>query len=507
MADAPGSPRSASLSFSFNTLGSKRPPRTEKAPFVIAVFGDFSGRANKGQVEALAGRTPQKVDVDSFEKAFSALAPSLVLDNIGEPDVVALGFNSLDDFHPDQLIPNLPTLARLRELRPQLLSASTAAKASAEVRTLLGLPLPPPARDLPAASESESEADTIARLLGRKPAPAAAAPTTAQSAAQSLIAKAVAGSVVATPTAQQQAVVAALDAVCTEHLRALLSHPHFQGLEAGWRALDRLVRVFDEGDNIQLRIFDISKDELAADLAADDVTTSGLYGLLYSAIGAEAWSAMVGNYTFGDSPEDVALVGKMTLIGAYLSTPWLAGGSPFLAGCAGFDKEPEPRNWTPAAASPIGKAWTAFRQKGESAFLGLALPRFLLRQPYGKGSDAIDTFAFEEIPEVGGHRSYLWGNSAFLGAQLLIEKFKEDAWAIDLRTGGELGDIPVHTIKQGGDVSVKPGAEAWLIDRTADTLRQMGLIPVLSVKGSDSVRILSLDSASLPARPLSVRLS
>jgi type VI secretion system ImpC/EvpB family protein/type VI secretion system ImpB/VipA family protein len=509
MSDAP-STRPASLSFAFNSLGAKRPPRPAKAPFTVAIFGDFTGRASRGAIETLDGRKGRAVDVDTFEKVLADLAPTLWLADIGEPSgTIEFKFESLDDFHPDQLIPKLPTLARLRALRPQLLAGATAAKAAAEVREILALPLPKPPRDVPAPAEhaDESEAETIARLLGRSPAAAPAAAVTPRSAAEQLIRSAVAGSVVQNPTAQQQAVAAALDAVCTEQLRAVLGHPQFQALEAGWRALDQLVRVFDEGDNVQLRVFDISKDELAADLAGDDVTSSALYRLLYDAVGREAWAVSIGNYTFGESAYDVALAGKLTLVGAYLSTPLIAGGSPFLAGCAGLELEPEPRNWTATKGTELGTAWEDLRRRPEAAFLALALPRFLLRQPYGKGSDAIDTFAFEELPPVGGHRSYLWGNPAFLCARVLIESFKEDGWSLTPSPSGEVGEIPVHTRRLDGDVVVQPGAEAWLLDRTADVLKSLGLVPVLSIKGRDSVRVMPIDSVSFPSKPLALRLA
>jgi type VI secretion system protein ImpC len=90
---------------------------------------------------------------------------------------------------------------------------------------------------------------------------------------------------------------------------------------------------------------------------------------------------------------------------------------------------------------------------------------------------------------------------------VLIEAFKEDGWSLAPGASAEVGPLPVHTLRKGGETLVKPGAEAWLIDRTADALKGRGLIAILSIKGRDTVRVTALDSVALPSRPLALRLS
>lgn len=505
---SPSMPQKPSLTFSFDARGAKRPPRAPSAPFVIALFGDFSGRANRGIVESVGERKPVAVDLDSFEDVFSKFAPSLTLPEPGAPDrTVELSFGELDDFHPDQIVGKLSSLQSLRSLRPQLLNASTSAKAAKQLQTFLSTPLPKPPRR-PSARPGESDGETLARLLGQA-APSAPSPTsTAQTAAAALIKQAVSGSIIQNPTAHQKELVGALDAASAEQLRAVLNHPQFQALESAWRSVDLLVQSFDEGDQVKLLLVDLSKDEIIADQnACDDVTGSGLYRLLYDATTEAPWTVAATLYTFGDTPEDLALAGRMALAGAYLSTPILGAASPFLVGCSDFATQPDPSSWANLDGTSLGAAYTELRQKPESAFLGLALPRFLLRQPYGKTSDPIDAFPFEEVSDGALHESYLWGNPSVVIVHLLIERFKAEGWSLTPEAGGEMGGLPVHHYKQGGESLTKPCAEAWLGERAVVALQGQGLIPVLSVKNRDSVRVGRINAISEPTQALALRLT
>ena len=163
----PQEPRPPTLSFSIATRGAPLPPRAPESPFVIALFGDFSGRAGRGILNPVAGQTPVAIDIDNFAGTLARFAPTLELPDDAAPDgVLALSFRELDDFHPDQIAPRLLGLQRLQALRPRLSHPATSAQAEQELRALLD-------RAEPAtATAPESDADTLARLLGNaSPAP------------------------------------------------------------------------------------------------------------------------------------------------------------------------------------------------------------------------------------------------------------------------------------------------------------------------------------------------
>lgn len=499
------------LSFSFETRGAKLPPPTQQSPFVIALFGDFSGRSSRGLVHAVSEQAPFKIDIDNFDETMARLCPTLVLPDADSPGgSLELSFSSLDDFHPDQFATRLPRLQQLRALRPRLSNALTSDAAARELEVLLRRT----EADRDSNADSETDADTLTRLLGGsaqhssgQPAPAPDQVSSARDAVRKLAQQAVAGNVVAKPTSSQTELLAKLDEACADNLSSVLHDSRFQALEAAWRSVDRLVRTFDDGDQVKLMLVDVSLEELSTDLrATEDVTSSGLYRILYDAISSQSWAAIGSFHTFGESAEDIAIAGRFALAGAYLSTPVIAAAHPSLIGSSGFALPVDPDKWSRADGSDRAVAFDELRSRPEAANLALALPRFLVRQPYGKGSDPIQLFTYEEIASPENHESYLWGNPSVLIVELLITRFKEDGWALSPDTGGDVADIPVHHYKSDGESLVKPCAEAWLTERATTAIQQRGLIPMLSIRNRDSVRVVGITSVASPAQPLALRL-
>src|SRR5439155_11794368 len=126
----------------------------------------------------------------------------------------------------------------------------------------------------------------------------------------------------------------------------------------------------------------------------------------------KAWSILVGQYTFDHSREDVELLGRIARIASRAGAPFLAAASPRILGCTSLADAPDADDWQKQTGTDNEAAWTQLRQLPESVYVGLALPRFLLRQPYGKKSDPIERFQFEEMVPGAVHEDYLWGNPA-----------------------------------------------------------------------------------------------
>ncbi|MDR1497380.1 MAG: type VI secretion system contractile sheath large subunit [Puniceicoccales bacterium] len=517
------------------TIGVRTAPKANpnsKQPLVIALLGDFSGRASRGLTEPLAGREGNNVDIDSLEDLYEKFSPSLSLEDPGSPGTfVELEFSELDDFGPDVLIKKIPSLRDLRTLRPMLLNASTAARAAKSLENLLGTPLPPPPPRSTAARVGETPEQTLERLLGNAPATKTATGTAGIVA--SLIRQAVAGNMTLNPTTHQKELLALLDKAVSERLRLLLANPRFQALEAAWRSLDRLARSFDDGDNIRLLAYDISKEELAADFIppppadADRETsldaeitladalaesaeitaeTTGLHKMLRDTIAEQPWFAAFALHTFGDSPADLALTGRIASVFALNKTPLVAAGHSFALGCPSFVTHPDPDNWAKIAKTELGAALKELRDSPAAAYLALALPRVMSRLPYGRNSEPIDTFPFEEIENTAQYEQYLWGNPAALIAQLYIERFKREGWKMDITAGQTIGDLPVYTFKNGKDSVMIPCAETWLSERAGVAIINSGYIPVFSIKNSNSSRIGRINSIAADNTPLELRV-
>ena len=256
------------MEFQFNLPKSGTNPQTRRdpaAPLRILIMADFSARAHRetpGPLVDLASRPLLTVDVDNLDAVMARLAPKLRLTpaaNVGT--ALTIGFNQLDDFHPDALYQRLEMFQALRRTRARLLNPASFAQAVAE------LTLSPPAGTVqtePAPVEGETE--LLERLLGQAPTqPVAARPADAGAAAiQSLVQAIVQPHIVHTD-ARQPAWVAAVDATIGDQLRTILHQPAFQALEATWRSVQGLIANLDS-DAVRVSLLDVTRQELLTDL-------------------------------------------------------------------------------------------------------------------------------------------------------------------------------------------------------------------------------------------------
>ncbi len=455
-------------------------PLDEDAPLRIAILAGFGGGAK--------GERVLQVDCDNFDSVCARFGASLNVPGAG-----VLSFTNLDDFHPDQLLKRVPALARLVELRSQLRAPGGSESAAAEVQALLGGETVAPAAvtgETPASAESPD--DMIARLLGRAPT-GHIVQKAPDSIVGDLIKQAVESSVIRSPSASQQQLLPMLEEWIAKELRSILHHPDFQSIEAAWRGLDFLVR--EAGESVKLHAIDISSGELDAQLSSMENPAATGIGRHLEKL---APTVILGAFSFGQSDSDALL--RIARLAASCGTAFIGAAKSELTGCASFASQPNPLDWAQPAAMTLRKDALATR-------IGLALPRFLIRQPYGNASDPIQTLPFEELPTADAHECYLWANPAFLCGHRLVTAFSEDGWDMELGgAGGEIGGLPVYSFKAGGEKETKPCAEALLSDKAADAILSRGLMPVLSVKGRDSVLLVSLRSISDPPRPLAFRL-
>ncbi len=470
------------------------------SPFHIAILGDFSGRENRGVLDAkLQGRNPILIDRDNFDDVFGQLAPELHL-HLGGPDGprVAVRFRELDDFHPDRIFERLKIFRALRETREQLHDPARYEAAAAQVRSWSGAAAPQTQPAAPSADISRlSASELFEQTLSATEARSAASPARAGDDFQALLRDIVAPYVESKPDPQRPELVAQVDAAISGQMRALLHDPDFQALEAAWRGVFLLVRRLSTGENLKVFLLDVAKPEFAADMVAT------YEHLIEHPPRDERWAVMAGCYTFDPTDEDAQLLGRAAALARHAEAPFLAAGSPRILGCGSFAEPLEPRRWHPATAD----SWQALRRLPQATWLGLALPRFLLRLPYGKQTDATENFAFEEFGQTPRHDQYLWGNAALACACLLGEAFSESGW--DLRPGevAEISGLPIHTYRADGESQLKPCAEAFLSEHAAEAILDQGLMPLLSIKGSDAVRLLRFQSIAEPVKPLSGRWS
>ncbi len=432
-------------------------------PFRVLILGDFTGRANRGVFEPEAARRPVPIDRDNFDVVIGKLRPALRIPVGGGSGCLELEFSSLDDFHPDALY---DSCAWLRELPER-----------AEKQAATPQPEPPPAavpRNLSldelldgpgSVAAAHATPDAWSQLLHDLVAPHLAAPE---------------------PPA---GLGAHAEQALAAGMRALLRHRALQELEGAWRALWYLVRHIETGPDLKLAILDISRAELAADLEAarEDLRNSRIWRTLVGETvrtpGADTWSVIAGNYAFAQDPDDLQLLARMGAVAREAGAPFLSAASPRLL------------------EDPEGGAFPQVRALPHACWIGLAMPRWLLRLPYGAETSPIERFPFEEMDQPE-HEAYLWGNPAFACACLLAQTFRTSGWEMEPGTERDLDELPLHLYRESGEAKVKPCAEVLMTEDTAEALLEHGIMPLVSFKDRDVVRVLRFQSIADPPAAL-----
>jgi type VI secretion system protein ImpC len=425
---------------------------------------------------------------------------------------IPLRFSELGDFHPDQIFDRLEVFQKLKTTRKLLQDPATFAEAASQVCSWVeddqktGKSEAEQTQSSPAQEESDTE--TVERLLGKHSGRESPATSASQSVdINALIRETVKPYIIPAPDAQQGELVAQVDQAISGQMRAILHQPDFQELEATWRILYFLVSQVETDETLKLYIIDVSKAELATDLAsADALQSTGMYRLVVEqsvgVAGAEPYAVLVGGYTFDQTTEDIKLLQKLARISQAAGAPLLASADSHFAGCQSLAATPDPDDWRWQPDPSAGQLWQQVRQSPESAYIGLVLPRFLLRLPYGRDTDPIDRFDFEEFSPLAGHEQYLWGNSAAVCVCLLAEAFREFGWALTGGLGQDLAGLPMHIYSCDGEKHITPCAETILTEHAMEALIGKRLMPVLSIKGRDAVLVPRFQSISDPLAPL-----
>jgi type VI secretion system protein ImpC len=286
-------------------------------------------------------------------------------------------------------------------------------------------------------------------------------------------------------------------------MRAFLHQPLLQNLEGSWRALDWLVRHTETDRQLKIYVLDVSKAEIFSDLAAaSDLRATELFNLLVKQpVQGEPWSLLGADLYFRPWIEEIELLARLAMIADQAGAPLIAGGDPSILGVKNPEDLRHMEEWE--AGNPV---WAEMRRLPEARRIGLALPRFLLRLPYGRLSNPTETFPFEEMPNrTSVHDGYLWGNPMYACVQLIAHAFSVNQW--DMKPGQfqNIESMPLHTFLEYGSSEVKPCAEVLLTLKAAEGMIAEGLIPLLTMKGTDTVRVGMFQSIADPPLPLEGR--
>ncbi len=475
-------------------------------PFVLGVLADLLGPTPEAKQKwPLRERQFIKIDRDNFENVLRRYRPTLRLNvqsvSVLEPDAgidsssraetepipVELAFECMDDFEPESVARQIEPLRELLDRRQKLL----------DLRGMLTDQLEDAIqrRVFARSSEIEGEEDPGEDVLAHEIANRTLADATeyAREHGAELLAEFFrlfsSGTIPLSRdvTSMIEAHVRRIDEILSRQLCVVMHAPEFQQLEAAWRGLEFLVSRTSRDSDVVIRVLHITKQELKKDLArASEFDQAAIFKKVYTEefglLGGQPFAALIGDFYVDHGPDDMVMLQRMSEIAAACHAPFLTGASPKMFYFDDFTDLAAPRDLVKIFYSLEYDRWNQLRSHADSRFLGLVLPRMLLRAPYGNDASAIGRFELDEQVEADAAARLLWGNSVYAFAGRLAEAFDRHGWCAEIygmQRGGLVRNLPVHRgVTDEGDVVETCPTEIAISDRRRRELERLGFIPL-----------------------------
>ena len=307
------------------------------------------------------------------------------------------------------------------------------------------------------------------------------------------------------------AMIAEIDKKLSAQINAIAHHPSFQALESAWRGLHYLVNSTETDEMLKIRVMNISKKELHKNLrkfkgAAWDQSPifKKLYEEEFGQLGGEPYGCLVGDYYFDQGPQDVELLGELAKIAAAAHAPFLAAASPTVFQMESWQELSNPRDLTKIFQIPEYAGWRSLRDSDDARYVGLTMPRFLARRPYGAKTNPVEAFDFEEDANGPDAKKYTWANSAYAMAVNINRSFKSYGWCSRIRgieSGGAVEGLPTHTFPtDDGGVDMRCPTEIAISDRREAELAKNGFMPLVYKKNTDFAAFVGAQSLHKPVQ-------
>ncbi|HEX5408561.1 MAG TPA: type VI secretion system contractile sheath large subunit [Gemmatimonadaceae bacterium] len=298
--------------------------------------------------------------------------------------------------------------------------------------------------------------------------------------------------------------IAQIDHLISIQLNEIMHAPEFQKLEGTWRGLRYLLANSETSDMLKIKILNVPKKELLRDLQrAPEFDQSALFKKVYEeeygVFGGAPFGALMGDYEFGKTGQDIELLEKISQVAAAAHAPFITAASPEMLNMESFTQIDAPRDMAKVFDTTEYAKWKAFRQSEDSRYVALTLPRILMREPYGNDTVPVEAFHYEEHVDGTDHEKYLWGNSGWALSARVTNAFALYGWCACIRgveSGGLVEGLPVHNFHtDSGDVAMKCPTEAQITDRREKELADLGFAPLVHQKGTPNACFFSVQSA------------
>lgn len=299
--------------------------------------------------------------------------------------------------------------------------------------------------------------------------------------------------------------IAEIDRLISAQMNEIMHHEDFQKLEGSWRGLHHLLKNSLTGTQLKIKIMSVTKKDLLKDFErALEFDQSAIFKKVYEdeygTFGGAPFGALIGDFEFGNHPQDMALLENMSQVAAAAHAPFLSAASAGLFGWDTFSEMSEVRDVSKIFDRTEYMKWRSFRESEDSRYVGLTLPHVLMREPYGAATKPTETFRFEEDVDGTDHKKYLWGNAAYALGTRLTEAFSMYGWCVAIRGvegGGLVQGLPTHTFQTDeGELAMKCPTEVAITDRREKEFSDNGFIPLVHCKGTDYAAFFGTQSAN-----------
>ncbi|MDX2427100.1 MAG: type VI secretion system contractile sheath large subunit [Xanthomonadales bacterium] len=307
-----------------------------------------------------------------------------------------------------------------------------------------------------------------------------------------------------------QAMISAIDQKLTDQVNQIMHHEDFQQLESAWRGLGYMVNNTETDESLKIKVMCISKKDLHKTLRKFKGTAwdqspifKQMYEEEFGQFGGEPFGCVVGDFYFDHGPQDVETLTQMSKVSAAMHCPFISAVAPKTLQFDSWGELSNPRDLTKIFQTPEYAGWRSLRESDDARYLGLAMPRFLGRQPYGAATDPVEGFDFEEDTDGTDATKYSWCNSAYAMGVNINRAFKEYGWCSRIRgieSGGAVENLPTHTFPtDDGGVDMKCPTEIAISDRREAELAKNGFMPLIHRKNSDFAAFIGAQSLQSPA--------
>lgn len=299
--------------------------------------------------------------------------------------------------------------------------------------------------------------------------------------------------------------IAEIDRLISAQMNEIMHHEEFQKLEGSWRGLHHLVSNSLTGPMLKIRVMSVTKKDMLKDFErALEFDQSAMFRKIYEdeygMFGGAPFGALIGDFEFGNHPQDMALLEKISQVAAAAHAPFLSAASPDLFGWNEFGEMTEVRDVSKIFDRTEYAKWRSFRESEDSRYVGLTLPHVLMREPYGEATRPTETFRFEEDVDGKDHKKYLWGNAAYALGTRITEAFSMYGWCVAIRGvegGGLVQGLPTHTFATDeGEIALKCPTEVAITDRREKEFADNGFIPLVHCKNTDYAAFFATQSAN-----------